>query len=325
MPSFCEILSATFSIYSFHLTATRIAAPARRQASSPAEKGRMAAPSLAPAVDPALRRRAARYEVRAPLDLVALQSGIPCTMPGRCTDLSETGVGVVVAGELLPGQAVALEIRLPNVGLPIRTRAQVRYQNRLQYGLQFVGLSMEHREMIRYWAAQAAPRQEAPRLVEPVSEPELAAIEVAPKKHLRRVRVRRRKFFLAVSIMLAILAFGWWQWERAWNQLETTTGISSEAGEALRVPGEIMDRQILYKVDPVYPDSARVAGTQGLVVLDALIAADGTVKRLRPIAGPDVLAHAAQQAVQAWRYTPYRRDGEAVEVETTVSVDFRLQ
>lgn len=287
----------------------------------------MAAPSLAPAIDPALRRRAVRHEIRAPLDLVALQSGIPSTMPGRCTDLSEAGVGVVIAGELVPGQAVALEIRLPNVGLPIRTRAQVRYQNRLHYGLQFVGLSAEHREMIRYWTEQAPRRQAAAPMetVDPTPATILTALEVQPEKRPWRVRVRRRKFFLALAIMLTFLALGWWEWEREWNRLEGASGVQAGAGEPLRLAGEVMDQQILYKVDPVYPDAARVAGTQGLVVLDALIAADGTVKRLRPIAGPDVLAHAAAQAVQAWRYTPFRRDGEAVEVETTVSVDFRLQ
>jgi protein TonB len=81
----------------------------------------------------------------------------------------------------------------------------------------------------------------------------------------------------------------------------------------------------VYKVDPVYPEAARQAGTQGLVVLDALIAPDGSVKRLRPVAGPDLLAQSALEAVQSWRYTPYRSGSQAVEVETTISVDFRLR
>jgi protein TonB len=86
-----------------------------------------------------------------------------------------------------------------------------------------------------------------------------------------------------------------------------------------------MDRQIVYKVDPVYPDAARRAGTQGLVVLNAVIAQDGSVRRLRPVAGPVLLAQSALDAVRSWRYTPYRSEGQAVEVETTISVDFRLR
>src|SRR5208283_978586 len=92
-----------------------------------------------------------RHPISVPLDLIALRSGVPENLPGRCTDISESGVGVVVAGELAAGLQVAVEFRLPNVGVPVRARALVRYQLRLRCGLEFVGLSAEQREMIRYW------------------------------------------------------------------------------------------------------------------------------------------------------------------------------
>lgn len=289
----------------------------------------MAAPSLAPRFDSASRRRVLRHPVNTALDLIALQSGIPNTMPGRCTDLSESGLGVVVPGELIPGQPVAIELRLPNVGLPIRARALVRYQDRLHYGLQFVGLSLEQREMIRYWVAQLPPPpKETPpeKLEEAPPLPLPPTLEIVPEKRVRRIRVRRRRFFLLLACMLAIAVFGWWEWQKAWNRLEDSSiGTDARAGAPLRVAPEVMDQQILYKVDPVYPEAARKAGTQGLVVLDALIAPDGSVKRLRPIAGPEALAQAALEAVKNWKYTPYRSGGQAVEVETTVSVDFRLR
>src|SRR5512143_743247 len=114
----------------------------------------MAAPSLAPSFDSASRRHVFRCPINVPVDVVALKSGIPNTIPGRCIDLSDRGVGVILAGELIAGEAVAIELRLPNVGLPIRARAQIRYQDHLRYGLQFIGLSMEQREMIRYWTSQ---------------------------------------------------------------------------------------------------------------------------------------------------------------------------
>jgi protein TonB len=85
-----------------------------------------------------------------------------------------------------------------------------------------------------------------------------------------------------------------------------------------------MEEKIVYKVDPVYPEAARLAGTQGLVVLDVVISADGTVERLRPVAGPDPLVQSARDAVQAWTFEPYRFGSKAVEVETTIAVDFRL-
>ncbi len=297
----------------------------------------MAAPSFVPALNPASRRGLPRYPIKVSLDVIVLQSGIPHNMPGRCCDLNEAGLGVVVAGELVAGQSVALELRLPNVGLPVRARAQVRYQKRLHCGLQFVGLSVEQREKIRYWVSQSAAQPASPKIVDvEISTPVPPAPSVVPdvvpsvvhnhERATRRFRVRRRRFFALVAFMIGLGAFGWWQWQQAWNKLEVDATLNAEPqpGLPLRVAPETMDRQIIYKVDPVYPDAARQAGLQGLVVLDAVIAPDGTVKRLHPVAGPEVLSQSALDAVQSWKYTPYRNGGRAVEVETTVSVDFRL-
>lgn len=294
----------------------------------------MAAPTLAPILDSASRRRFLRYPIKVSLEVIALQSGIPNTMPGRCTDLSETGLGAIVAGELLPGQAVAIELRLPNVGLPVQARAQVRYQDRLRCGLQFVGLSLEQREKIRYWSAAIAPipSQVGPSKVEtsPVSLRVVAPLSnnVAGQERLkRRIGVNRRRFYALAALLAMLAGFGWWRWQNAWNELEmdSTAATDVQNGLPLRVSPDTMDRQIVYKVDPVYPDAARQAGTQGLVVLDAVIAQDGTVRRLHPVAGPRVLAQSAVDAVRSWKYTPYRSGGQAVEVATTVSVDFRLR
>jgi TonB family protein len=290
----------------------------------------MAAPSLASAFDSASRRSLPRYPIDVALDVIALQSGIPNNMPGRCCDLSETGLGAVVAGELIAGQSVAIELRLPNVGLPVRARAQVRYQDRMRCGLQFVGLSVEQREKIRYWSSQARAQvkpaePEEIEILVPAPPPSVAPLETV--KSTRRFRVRRRRFLVLVALMVALAAFGWWQWQKAWNELEGETPqvVEAQPGQPTRVSPDIMDRQIVYKVDPVYPDAARRAGMQGLVVLDAVIAPDGTVKNLRPVAGTEVLAKSALDAVKSWRYSPYRVEGRAVEIETTVSVDFRLR
>jgi TonB family protein len=301
----------------------------------------MAAPSLTP-WNQASRRSLPRYAIDVSLDVIALQSGIPYNMPGRCCDLSESGLGAVVAGELLAGQSVAVELRLPNVGLPVRARAQVRYQERLRCGLQFVGLSVEQREKIRYWASQntapivaletaaetvAGPLIETKDLeIDTVTAPQAEQGAPSSEKHPRRFRVRRRRFLVLVAFMMGLAALGWWQWQNSWSELEVAAPVEAEAqpGMPLRVPSEAMDHQILYKIEPIYPDAAREAGTQGLVVLDAVISADGTVKSLRAVAGPASLSQSALDAVQSWKYSPYRVQGSPVEVETTVSVDFRV-
>src|ERR1017187_3451451 len=105
------------------------------------------------------RRNSPRYPTNVALDVIALRSGVPENLPGRCTDLSEGGVGGMVAGELAAGQQVAIELRLPNVGLPVRARALVRYQGKLRCGFEFVGMSVEQHEMIRYWAYRSASQQ----------------------------------------------------------------------------------------------------------------------------------------------------------------------
>jgi TonB family protein len=100
------------------------------------------------------RRTVPRFVVQAPLDVTVLRSGIPDTVPGRSVNLGERGIAAMLAGELMPGETVGVEVRLPH-GDPFRTRAMVRYQDKLRCGLEFVGLSAEQRASIRDWAKDA--------------------------------------------------------------------------------------------------------------------------------------------------------------------------
>src|SRR5947209_3642672 len=109
----------------------------------------------AQAWDKPSRRRGARHQVQTPLDVTVLRSGVPDTLPGRSIDLGVGGVAAVLAGELLPGEAVGVEIRLPALPKPLRTRALVRHHNKLQAGMEFVGLSPAQQTAIRAWAGTA--------------------------------------------------------------------------------------------------------------------------------------------------------------------------
>jgi len=62
----------------------------------------------------------------------------------------------------------------------------------------------------------------------------------------------------------------------------------------------------------------------GAVVVEATISRDGRIERAHVVSGPAMLATAALDAVQAARYTPYRLNGTAVDVETTITVNFRI-
>ena len=78
------------------------------------------------------------------------------------------------------------------------------------------------------------------------------------------------------------------------------------------------------KVQPSYPEQALKAGLQGMVVLQAWIGKDGSIRDLKLVDGSLLLGQAAVKAVRQWRYKPYLRNGVAVEAETYVTVNFKL-
>jgi TonB family protein len=87
---------------------------------------------------------------------------------------------------------------------------------------------------------------------------------------------------------------------------------------------ETVSRGLLERqVEPRYPEPASRAGVDGTVVLEASIARDGTIRDLKLVSGYLILARAAFDAVKQWRYKPYRHNGENVEVETVITVDFK--
>jgi len=92
--------------------------------------------------------------------------------------------------------------------------------------------------------------------------------------------------------------------------------------QRVRVSQGILEGSLLHKVAPVYPLLARQAHMQGAVVLQAVIAKDGSIEKLQVIQGQTLLTDAAVEAVKKWKYKPYLLNGEPVEVETTITVNF---
>jgi protein TonB len=90
----------------------------------------------------------------------------------------------------------------------------------------------------------------------------------------------------------------------------------------ISVPSEA---QLINRVEPVYPKIAIITGVQGQVKLHAIIARDGRIISLNVISGHPLLVPAAKDAVSQWRYRPYYLNGEAVEVETFITVNFKRE
>ena len=94
--------------------------------------------------------------------------------------------------------------------------------------------------------------------------------------------------------------------------------------QRVRVSQGVSQGLLVHKVQPEYPPLARQARIQGVVVLQALIGKDGNIQNLHVVSGHPMLTNSALQAVKEWRYKPYYLNGEPVEVETTINVNFTL-
>jgi periplasmic protein TonB len=94
--------------------------------------------------------------------------------------------------------------------------------------------------------------------------------------------------------------------------------------QRVRVSSGVSTGMLVRKVQPSYPPLARQARIQGTVVLQATISKEGNVENLQLVSGHPMLAPAAIEAVKQWRYKPYLLNGEPVEVETQVQVNFTL-
>ena len=94
--------------------------------------------------------------------------------------------------------------------------------------------------------------------------------------------------------------------------------------QRVRVSQGVTQGLLIRKIQPTYPPLARQARIQGSVLLQAEISKDGAIQNLRLISGHPMLAPAAIEAVKQWRYKPYILNGEPVEVETQITVNFTL-
>ena len=94
--------------------------------------------------------------------------------------------------------------------------------------------------------------------------------------------------------------------------------------QKLRVSSGVAQAQITHQVTPQYPPEAMQTRVHGTVVLQAVIGKDGNVKNLKVVSGPSMLIKSATEAVKQWRYRPFTLNGEPVEADTQINVNFNL-
>ena len=218
--------------------------------------------------------------MQAPVDVSVLRSGIPDTLPGRSMNMGERGVAAVIAGELVPGETVGIEIRLPTSTEPLRTRAMVKYQHELRCGLEFVSMSAAQRLVIRDWAKEHKSESEtkvalpAPTLEKQAVETPQQGAGSSGSRRPRKPKWNPKSLGLIALILIALAAGVWWRWNRSWLDLESglknAPATDADKPQA-QVPAEVMEKLLVHRVEPVYPPDARKENLQGIIALDIVV------------------------------------------------------
>jgi protein TonB len=112
--------------------------------------------------------------------------------------------------------------------------------------------------------------------------------------------------------------------ESGLSSLTTPSTPSQPSLVKLNISQGVSQGLLIKRVQPKYPTNALTMHLQGAVLLDATIDKEGNVKNLKVLKGDAVLGHAALDAVRQWRYKPYYLDGVPVDIETQITVNFKL-
>ena len=100
--------------------------------------------------------------------------------------------------------------------------------------------------------------------------------------------------------------------------------VPKPAPQMLRVSQGVSQGLVIKRVQPIYPDHAKQMRIQGPVLIEAVIGKDGSIANVKSLSGDATLARAAMDAVRQWKYKPYYLNGEPVEIQTQITVMFKL-
>jgi len=95
--------------------------------------------------------------------------------------------------------------------------------------------------------------------------------------------------------------------------------------KVVRIGGLIVAPKLVHKVDPVYPELARLSRLSAVIIIEARVDTKGHVVMARVLRGQQLLDEAALDAVKQWRYQPLLLNGEPTEFILTVTVVFSLK
>jgi len=100
--------------------------------------------------------------------------------------------------------------------------------------------------------------------------------------------------------------------------------VPKPSGQSLQVSQGVSQGLLVKKVSPVYPRQALQSHIEGAVLLLATIGQDGSIADVKVLKGDPILTSAATDAVKQWKYKPYYLDGQPVEIQTQITLNFKL-
>ena len=106
--------------------------------------------------------------------------------------------------------------------------------------------------------------------------------------------------------------------------VNVSPSVPRTAPQTLEVSQGVSQGLLMKKVAPVYPQQALQMKVQGAVELVATISKGGDITNVKVVSGDAILARAAIEAVKQWKYKPYLLDSQPVEIQTQITVNFRL-
>ena len=104
----------------------------------------------------------------------------------------------------------------------------------------------------------------------------------------------------------------------------TPARMPKAAPQEVRVSQGITQGMVLRRVQPIYPVQAKQLRKEGPVLLEANVGKDGSITKVKVLSGDPMLARAATDAVKQWKYKPYYLNGEPVEIQTQITMNFKL-
>ena len=108
------------------------------------------------------------------------------------------------------------------------------------------------------------------------------------------------------------------------SNLTASANVAKPILQTLTVSQGVSQGLLLKKVQPEYPSNALRMRTEGVVKLMATVGKTGNVTQVKVVSGDALLTHSALDAVKQWKYKPYLLNGEPIEIQTEVTINFKL-